>query len=99
MEDPISPDAIGKRLRAVRMAIGTTQEQFAAGIGATQGGFGQYEAGMRRPSVIIASALCTVYGLTLDFIYRGDRRGLSPAMLKSLAELLPESVGAAESEE
>jgi transcriptional regulator with XRE-family HTH domain len=67
-----SPAAIGERLCAVRKALGLTQEQLAASVGCPQGTFGQYEAGMRKPSIAVASRLYDRHGITLDYLYLGN---------------------------
>jgi len=67
-----SKEAIGRRLKQVRTALGLTQEQIAKSIGSPQGTWGQYEAGMRKPSIAVASRLYDRYRISLDFIYLGD---------------------------
>lgn len=67
-----TPEAIGDRLCMVRKAIGLTQEQFASSVGCPQGTFGQYEAGMRRPSVAVASRLYDRHRIGLNYLYLGD---------------------------
>jgi transcriptional regulator with XRE-family HTH domain len=71
-----SKAAIGARLKQVRHALNLTQEEIAKSIGSPQGTWGQYEAGMRRPSIAVASRLYDRYRISLDFIYLGDPRGL-----------------------
>jgi DNA-binding XRE family transcriptional regulator len=71
-----SPEAIGHRLKLVRNALGLTQEQIAESIASPQGTWGQYEAGMRKPSVAVASRLYDRYRISLDYIYLGDASNL-----------------------
>jgi DNA-binding XRE family transcriptional regulator len=82
--DPTSLAAIGARLRSFRDILGITQHTFAKWAGLTQQALAQYESGKRKPTVDIAAAFCDTYGLTLDYIYRGDVRGLSQERLRSL---------------
>jgi transcriptional regulator with XRE-family HTH domain len=82
MTDPTSPAAIGQRLKAIRKQLDLTQEEFARRAGESQNAYLQYEAGMRRPSLKIASALADTYGLSLDYIYRGLHSGLLPRSCK-----------------
>jgi len=82
--DPTSPAAIGARLRAFRDRLGLTQHTFARRAGLTQQALAQYESGKRKPAVDIATAFCDTYGLTLDYIYRGDVRGLSQERLRAV---------------
>ena len=68
---------IGQRLQAVRRAESTlSQKEWAEkhGFGVTQ--YNNWEKGVRRINVDEAEKLCTLYGLTLDFIYRGRLSGL-----------------------
>jgi transcriptional regulator with XRE-family HTH domain len=46
--------------------------------------YNNWERGVRRIPVESAEALCDSYGLTLDFIYRGRRDGLSENALKAV---------------
>lgn len=69
---------IGSRLRGVRLAFSDLdQKQWATkhGFSATQ--YNNWERGDRRIPVESAERLCELYGLTLDFVYRGRRDGLS----------------------
>lgn len=68
---------IGQRLEAVRKAESTlNQREWAEkhGFGVTQ--YNNWEKGVRRINVDEAEKLCALYGLSLDFIYRGRLSGL-----------------------
>ncbi len=73
---PYSTARIGERLRATRTAMSVSQQDFADRAGLGQSAYNQVETGKKRPSVDTALALCETYGLTLDWIYRGDGSGL-----------------------
>ena len=76
-EDPQYQD-IGRRLRAVRTAFSTLGNKDWAekhGFGNTQ--YHNWEKGERRITVDAALLLSETYGLSLDWIYRGRRDGLS----------------------
>ena len=77
-------DAIGVRLRAVREGFepGLTQAEFAAKSGFNEDQYGSWERGSRRITVEAAERLCDIYGLTLDWIYRGRRVGLEDIVKK-----------------
>ena len=62
----------------IRKQLDLTQEEFARRAGESQNACSQYEAGMRRPSLKIASALADTCALSLDYIYRGLHSGLLP---------------------
>lgn len=77
--------AIGARLRAVREGFtDLNQADFAARLGFNEDQYGSWERGARRVTVEAAERLCDAYGLTLDWIYRGRRDGLSENSSKVL---------------
>ena len=76
---------IGLRLAAVREGFSDLdQSAWAAkhNFGITQ--WNNWERGERRIPVESAERLCDLYGVTLDFIYRGRRDGLSETASKVL---------------
>jgi transcriptional regulator with XRE-family HTH domain len=75
-----SPEAIGERL-----ALGLTQEKFAAAVGCPQGTFGQYEAGMRKPSVAVASRVFDRFRIPLDYLYLGEVSSLPFELAKAVS--------------
>lgn len=69
---------IGARLAAVRTGFSDLSQKSWAekqGFNVTQ--YNNWERGIRRIPVDEAEKLADAYGLTLDFIYRGRRDGLS----------------------
>lgn len=68
--------AIGKRLEITRQVLGLAQNVFCERAGIATNTYNQYERGKKRPSIENAISLCETYGLTLDWIYRGDPSGL-----------------------
>lgn len=76
---------IAARLRAVRMAFSDlNQGEWAKKIGFNRTQYSNWENGQRRIPVDQAEKLCDLYGLTLDFVYRGRRDGLSERASKVL---------------
>ncbi|MER5171612.1 helix-turn-helix domain-containing protein [Thioclava kandeliae] len=76
---------IGERLRAVREAMSNlNQKDWASKNGFSISQYSNWENGLRRISVDEAQRLCDLYGLTLDFIYRGRRDGLPESLRNSL---------------
>lgn len=94
--NPESPEAIAKRLRALRSAKGFTQAYMARLLGSATSGqlWANYEArdpGMwKRIGLNSALRLCHHLGVTLEWIYRGDMRLLDPKLADEIraAELL-----------
>jgi DNA-binding transcriptional regulator YiaG len=77
---------IAERLVQIRAAFGpeTSQKEWAEKHGFNPTQVNNWEKGSRRIPVDSAEKLCETYGLTLDFIYRGRRDGLSERASKVL---------------
>ncbi len=76
---------IGRRLEAVRLAESDLAQRAWAerhGVSPTQ--CNNWVTGHRRISPDTAERLCQLYGLTLDFIYRGNLSGISEKVKKLL---------------
>lgn len=76
---------IGSRLAAIRLFHSDlNQAEWAKkhNFGVTQ--YNNWEKGVRRVSVDEAERLAQLYGLSLDFIYRGIVSGLPESFVKSL---------------
>jgi transcriptional regulator with XRE-family HTH domain len=63
---------VGKRLRQARAALRLTSKAFAASINVRPNTYSQWETGSRLMDIMSAAALAERYGLTLDWLYRGD---------------------------
>jgi len=78
------PD-IADRLKRIRQAFSDdTQREWASRHGFSPTQYNNWERGTRRIPVEASERLCDRYGLTLDFVYRGRRDGLSENASKSL---------------
>ena len=76
---------IGLRLTAVRKGFSDlNQKEWAAKHNFSVTQYNNWENGTRRITVDEAERLCDIYGLTLDFIYRGRRDGLSETASKTV---------------
>jgi transcriptional regulator with XRE-family HTH domain len=75
-DDQFSKPEIGRRLQHTRQALGVGQTAFAERARISATAYNQYETGKKRPSIENAIALCDTYGLTLDWIFRGDPSNL-----------------------
>lgn len=79
------PKAIGKRLEAVRLANGfEVQADFADAIGVGRTVYNAWETGAQRPGLTSVLRLVDRFGLTLDFIYRGNLASLHEDVRKSI---------------
>lgn len=78
---------IARRITALRMALGLNSMSFAALIGVTQPAMSNYEKGLRRPDLDIGIQFQLRTGVTLDWLYLGDRSGLPGRLLAQLPDL------------
>jgi DNA-binding XRE family transcriptional regulator len=63
-------EAVGRRLRDLREALGLTRRQVAADMGASEGRWQAYESGERIPASRIWQ-FCSRYGLDVGDLYAG----------------------------
>lgn len=83
-EDP-PYQIIGQRLEAIRVAFSQlNQKDWAEKHGFGVSTYNNWVKGIRRIPVENAEKLCDLYGLDLDFVYRGKRDGLSENARKVL---------------
>jgi hypothetical protein len=67
----------GQRLRRLRIALGfPTQKLFAPLVGLDKDTFGAYERGQNLVPQYIVTRLKRQFGVTHDYVYEGDHRGL-----------------------
>lgn len=77
--------SIGARLQAIRLGFSAlSQRAWAVQNGFEPTQYNNWETGARRIPVDAAEKLCETYGITLDFMYRGRRDGLSESASKVL---------------
>lgn len=72
---------------ALRSALGMNQSAFAQLIDVSQPAVNNYERALRRPEIDVAIKIQMKTGVTLDWIYLGDRSGLSGRLLALLPDL------------
>lgn len=85
MSEPAPYAEIGQRLEAIRQAFSNlSQKEWAERHSFGASTYNNWAKGVRRIQVENAEKLCDLYGLDLDFIYRGKRDGLSENARKVL---------------
>ena len=68
---------VARRLRRTRLALGyESQAGFARVIDTKVSRYNQYETGERLITLDVALRITERFGVTLDWIYRGDASGL-----------------------
>jgi transcriptional regulator with XRE-family HTH domain len=88
-----SLDDIGRRISALRTSMGLNKTAFAEMIGTSQPAVSQYENGVRRPELDVALRIRMRTGVTLDWIYEGDRSGLPLRLASQLPDLSEKQAG------
>lgn len=79
---------IARRLVLTRRALGIDHQQdFGKAAGLSQPQYHQFESGKRRLSLEAALALCSTYGLSLDWLYRGDMNALPFRLANAIREI------------
>lgn len=81
--------AVGQRLAQTRGALGLNQTSAAQAFGVQRAAWNHYESGRRMLDIQLASEICQRWGVTLDWLYRGDKSGLTMRMVARLEDLLP----------
>lgn len=82
-----SGEAIAERLELTRRALGISQAEFARRAGIEPTTFNNYAQAVRIIPPSTAGRMCEVYGLTLEWIYRGDMQHLNPMLQTKINEL------------
>lgn len=82
-----SPEDVARRLVALREALGYSQSGFAKLVGISPSQMNNYEKPIRAPSRPVAQQMRLKTGVTLDWIYEGDRAGLPLSLLEKLPDL------------
>ena len=90
MREPDSSiEAISARIEALRLWAGfENQREFARESGISQTDLNHYETGRRRISLNAANQLRKRWGISLDWIFHGDLRGLDQQMRLELPSLV-----------
>jgi DNA-binding XRE family transcriptional regulator len=75
---------VAYRLRLTREVLGFHQGDFAERAGLKINRYNQFEHGVNFPKIEAAIALCKVYRLSLDWIFRGDTSSLRRDLADSI---------------
>lgn len=78
---------IAMRIDALMTALGHNQTSFALLVGISQPALNNYLKGIRRPDLDVAIQMQLRTGITLDWLYLGDRAGLPSRLLETLPDL------------
>lgn len=89
--DNTSRDAIARRLRATRKTTGRNQRQFSEWLGIAAPTWNNYEKAYRRIDLEKAFLVVRATGVTLDWIYFGERSGLPLHLAEQLDQHLEDA--------
>jgi transcriptional regulator with XRE-family HTH domain len=84
---PIAPVEIGKRLDALHKGLGITQADVCRAVGVHANRYSQYVNGKRLLTLDVAARLVSEYGVTLDWLYLGDRSRLPQELREKIIRL------------
>jgi transcriptional regulator with XRE-family HTH domain len=79
---------MGERITALRKGRGMTQEQLAERISVTRQSVSKWELDQATPEIGCAVAICDVFGVSLDYLVRGEDRVSSPTEIGRTGEHL-----------
>lgn len=74
------------RLRAARTALGKTQREACRAAGVEPNTWNQWERARYLPDVLAMSRFSDLYGITLDWVYRGRADTMSPDRAEKIIE-------------
>ena len=89
--DETSDEAVGKRLKLLRLAFGKTQEEIANIVGVSGGMISRCERGNSRLSVDHMIKLLIEFDAPLDWLYLGWKRHLSNELRRKLYQVSPDT--------
>lgn len=85
MDGDASLSDVARRLVLLRAWAGyDNQKAFAVATGLTPSELNHYETARRMPSLAAANKMKQRWGVTLDWIYHGDRSGLTMEVNRTL---------------
>jgi transcriptional regulator with XRE-family HTH domain len=85
--DVKATEHIAARLRHTRQALGVNQRQFAKRTNLRPNRYNQYDSGVRALTIDAAQQICNEYGVTLDWLFRGDRSMLPHRLAIEIARI------------
>lgn len=85
---PFHPEAVGRRLAALRMHHGILAGHFADSVGIDRTSYGRIERGEKPLKAEMAFLIAERYGVSMDFLYRGRLTELPARLADSLMKNL-----------
>lgn len=76
--------ATGHHLRLLRLALGRSVGEMALMLGVSSSRLANWESGHHYPDPYVMYVACLETGVTMDWIYRGVRAGVSSSLAAGL---------------
>lgn len=78
--------ATGRNLRLLRIALGRSVGEMAVALSVSASRLANWESGQHYPDPYVMYVACQETGVTMDWIYRGVRAGVSEKLAAGLRE-------------
>lgn len=75
---------IGARLKAARLTLGLSQKELYQVIDIKAATWSHWESGKRMPDPMAMAELYRLHGITMEWIYAGDPKGLPFGVAKEI---------------
>jgi len=85
-------EAVGTRLKLLRLAFGKTQEELAKIVGVSIGMISRCESGSARLSADHMLILVAEYDVPMEWLYLGSTRWLSRELRHKLSQVSPDGI-------
>lgn len=85
---PFHPEAVGRRVAALRRYHGLNQSEFAASVEIDATSYGRIEKGTKPLKADMAYRIAERWGVSMDYLYRGRLTELPPSLADSLMKNL-----------
>ena len=85
---PMHPEAVGRRLLALREFRNKTRAEFAASVEIDPTSYGRIEKGLKPLKADMAFRIAERWGVSMDFLYRGRLTELPDELADSLMKNL-----------
>ena len=79
-------NAVGLRLRAARLALGLQQKEICEAVNVAESRYSQWENGKNLLDPTVAILLGDLYGITMDYLYRGDLSSMQHSLAAKLLD-------------
>lgn len=85
---PFHPEAVGKRLIALRTYRGKNRAEFAESVDIDATSYGRIEKGLKPLKADMAYRIAERWGVSMDYLYRGRLTELPEALADNLMKNL-----------